>query len=146
MCIRDSTSSSAVFTSLQWNSGHSHLSASGQVTDFRHPHLQATYDAQLDLTEAAFIARYRDLRSGFLELKGSGGWSLDQFTSNGLLTLRDLAWQDDRVSFSRASLTTDYSVSDQELKLSKLQGRIFGGSFTGEDVYKRQQYRLDAQL
>jgi len=126
------TSSSAVFTSLQWNSGHSHLSASGQFTDFRHPHLQGAYDAQLDLTEAASIARYPDLRSGFLELKGSGGWSLDQFTSNGLLTLRDLAWQDDRVSFSRASLTTDYSVSDQELKLSRLQGRIFGGSFTGD--------------
>jgi translocation and assembly module TamB len=125
-------SNSAAVTSLRWNSGHSHFSATGQVMDYRHPHLQAAYDAQLDLTEAASIARRRDLRSGVLELKGSGDWSLDQFTSNGLLTVRDLAWQDDLVSFSRASLSTGYSVSDQQLKLSKLQGRIFGGSFTGD--------------
>lgn len=123
---------SAVFSSLNWNSGHSHFSANGRVTDFRHPHVQAAYDAQVDLTEAASIARRRDLRSGFLELKGSGDWSLDQFASNGLLTVRDLAWQNDQVSFSKASLSTGYSVSDQQLKLSKLQGRIFRGSFTGD--------------
>ena len=125
-------SSSAAVTSLKWTSGHSHVSVSGQVTDFRHPHLQATYDAQLDLTEVASIARRRDLRSGVVELKGSGDWSLDQFTSNGLLTLSNLAWQDDRFSFSKASLTAGYSVSDQQLKLSKLQGRIFGGSLSGD--------------
>ena len=99
-------SNSAVVPSLKWNSGHSHFSASGQITDFRHPHLQGSYDAQLDLTEAASIARRRDLRAGVLELKGHGDWSLDQFASNGLLTLRDLAWQNDQVSFSRASLNT----------------------------------------
>jgi translocation and assembly module TamB len=125
-------SNSAVIPSLKWNSGHSHFSATGQITDFRRPHLQGSYDALLDLTEAASIARRRDLRAGVLELKGHGAWSLDQFVTNGLLTLGDLAWQDDRVSFSRASLTTDYSISDQQLKLSKLQGKIFGGSFTGD--------------
>ncbi len=123
---------SAAVPSLKWNSGHSHISASGQVLDFRHPHLQGSYDAQIDLTEAAVIARRRELRSGMLELKGHGDWSLDQFTTSGLLAVRDLAWQNDQVSFSRASLDTDYSASDQELKLSKLQGRIFGGAVTGD--------------
>jgi translocation and assembly module TamB len=125
-------SGSFVVPSIKWNSGHSHLSASGQIIDFRRPHVQASYDAQLDLTEAASIARRRDLRTGVLELKGHGDWSLDKFVTNGLLTLRDLAWQDDQISFSRASLTTDYSVTDQQFKLSKLQGKIFGGVFTGD--------------
>jgi translocation and assembly module TamB len=123
---------SAAVTTLKWNSGHSHFSASGQVTDFRRPHLQASYDAQLDLTEAASIARRRDLRAGVLELSGHGDWSLDRFAANGLLTLRDLAWRDARISFSKASLNADYSVSDRQLKLSKLQGRIFGGGITGD--------------
>ncbi len=122
----------AVVPSLKWNSGHSHFSASGQVTDFRRPHLQASYDAQLDLTEVASVTRRHDLKAGVLELKGHGDWSLDEFASNGLLTLHDLAWQDDQVSFSKASVSTDYSVSDQQLKLSRLQGRIFGGSFIGD--------------
>ena len=130
-------SNSAVVPSLQWNSGHSHVSASGQITDFRRPHLQASYDAQLDLTEAASIARRGDLRSGVFELKGHGDWSLDQFATNGLLTLRDLAWQDGQISFSRASLSTGYSATDQQLKLSKLQGRIFGGGFTGDAEFNQ---------
>ena len=118
-------SGSAAVPSLKWNSGHSHFSASGQITDFRRPHLQGSYEAQFDLTEAASIARRRELRAGLLELKGHGEWSLDQFASNGLLTLRDLGWQNDQISFSKASLNTDYSVTDQQLKLSKLQARDF---------------------
>lgn len=125
-------SNSATISSLKWNSGHTHLSASGQVTDFRRPHLQGSYDAQLDLTEAASIARRHDLRAGGIELKGSGDWSLDQFAANGLVILHDLAWQDDQIAFSRASLNADYSVTDQQLKLSKMQGRVFAGSFTGD--------------
>lgn len=126
------TSKAAVVPSLKWNSGHSHLSASGQITDFRRPHVEAQYEALFNLGEAAAIERRRDLQGGVLELKGRGEWSLDQFASNGLLALRDLAWRNDQISFSRASLTTGYSVTDQQLKLSKLQGKILQGSFTGD--------------
>ncbi len=125
-------SDSATVSSLKWNSGHSHLSASGEITDFRRPHFNGSYDAQLDLTEVASIARRRELRAGALALKGHGEWSLDQFATNGLLTVKELAWQDDRISFSRAALDTGYTVTDTQLKLSKLQGRIFGGSVTGD--------------
>ena len=123
---------SATISALKWNSEHSHFSASGEITDFNHPHLRGSYDAQFNLTEAASIARRRDLRAGMLDLKGSGDWSLDQFATNGLLTLRDLVWKDEQVSFSRASLDTGYTVTDQQLQLSKLQGNILGGSFTGD--------------
>jgi translocation and assembly module TamB len=125
-------SHSAIIPALKWNSGHSHFSASGEITDFPHPHFQGSYDGQVDLTEAASITRRRDLRAGVLELKGHGNWSLDQFGTNGLLTLRDLTWKDDQISFSRASLSAGYTLTDQQLKLSKLQGKIFGGSFTGD--------------
>jgi translocation and assembly module TamB len=126
------TSNAAVIPSMKWNSGRSHFSATGEIKDFRRPHVLAEYNAQVDLAEAASITRRRDLRGGMLELKGHGDWSLDQFASNGLLTLRDLSWQDDQVSFSRASVTSGYSVTDQDLKLAKLQGKIFAGSFNGE--------------
>jgi translocation and assembly module TamB len=122
---------SAVITSFKWNSGRSHLTANGQVTDLRHPRLQVNYDAHVDLTEAASIARRRDLRGGLLDFRGRGDWSPDQFSSNGFVTLRDFAWQDDRISLSRASLASGYSVTEQRLELSKLQGKILGGSFTG---------------
>ena len=123
---------SALITSLRWNSGHSHFFATGQVTDFRHPRFQGPYDAQVDLAEAASIARRRDLRAGLLELKGHGDWALDQFSSSGLLTIQDLAFQDEQISFSKASLTSGYIITEQQLKLSKLEGKIFGGSFAGD--------------
>jgi translocation and assembly module TamB len=125
-------SNSAIVPSLKWNSGHSHFSATGKIDDFRHLHVEGSYDGQVDLGDAAATARRRDLRSGLLELKGHGDWSLDQFAANGFLTLSDLAWQNDQVSFSKASLSTGYSVTDQQLKLSKLQGKVLGGSFTGD--------------
>jgi translocation and assembly module TamB len=125
-------SNSATVNSLKWNSGHSHLSASGEITNLSRPHLQGSYDAQLDLTEVASIARRRELRAGALELKGHGEWSLDQFATNGMLTVTDLAWKDDQVSFSRAAIESGYTVTDQQLKLSKLQGRVFGGSVAGD--------------
>jgi translocation and assembly module TamB len=125
-------SDSATVPSLKWNSGHSHFSATGQITDFRRPHLQGSYDAQIDLTEAAAIVRRPTLRAGTLELKGHGDWSLDQFATEGMMTLRDFGWKDDLISVSHAALNTGYTVTDQQLKLSKLQGKIFGGSVTGD--------------
>ena len=118
--------------SLKVNSEHSHLEAHGRISDFHHPHIEASYEAHIDLAEAAAIARRRDLRAGLADLKGQGNWSLQDFKANGQLALRDLAWEDNHASLSKGSLTTDYAITENQIKLSKLQGRLFGGSATGE--------------
>jgi translocation and assembly module TamB len=174
--------------SLQWNSGRSSLQASGRITDFRHPRLDAVYNAHIDLEEAAAIARRHDLRSGTADFKGSGHWLIDEallnqallnqsllnegssaghlsqshssmgqpntghssashssanqrsedfpdvgeFTASGALVLRDLGWQDDQFALNKVSASGDYSITDQQVKLSKLQGRLLGGSFAGD--------------
>jgi translocation and assembly module TamB len=118
--------------SLRWNSGRSSLEASGRVSDFRNPHLDVSYEAHVDFAEAAAIARRHDLREGTAEFKGSGHWSPEQFTSSGILALRDVGWQNDQIALKRASATSDYSVTDDQIKLWKLQGRLFGGGFTGD--------------
>ena len=133
--------------SLQWTSGRSSLQASGRITDFRNPRLDAVYDAHIDLADAAAIAHRHDLRAGVAELKGNGHWFLNEsietpsieeslnagdFTASGALTLRDLGWQDDQFTLKQASATADYQVTDQQIKLSKLQGKLLGGSVTGD--------------
>ncbi len=128
---------SAVVTAFRWNSGHSHLSAQAQVTDFQHPRLQANYDGQFDLTEAASIARRNDLRAGTVSLKGHGDWSFDQFAASGFVGVENLAFQNDQVAVSRASANSNYSISDQQIKLSKMQGKVFGGSFTGDAEFNQ---------
>lgn len=118
--------------SLKWNSGRSSLEASGRVRDFRNPHLDGSYDAHVDLADAAAIARRPDLREGTAEFKGSGKWSLSEFSTSGAMALRDAGWQDDQIVLKKASATADYSVTDDQIKLAKLQGRLLGGSFAGE--------------
>jgi translocation and assembly module TamB len=120
--------------SLEWSSGRSSLKASGRIGDFGHPHFDGEYEAQLDLGEAAAICRRRDLRQGTVALKGNAQWTLDsnEFVSNGYLGLRDLAWQSDQLAFSNVGATADYAVNDRQLKLSKLQGKLFSGNFAGD--------------
>ncbi len=122
----------ADISSLKWNSAHSHLEANARVSDFRHPKVQASYEAQIDLGEAASIARRRDLRTGILDIKGEGQWSLDQFSANGEMTLRDLAWQSDYAAFSKASIAGGYFLTGDQLKVSKLRGKLLGGTFVGD--------------
>lgn len=125
-------SNSVIFTSFVWNSGHSNFSGTGQIADFQHPRVHAVYRGHVDLTEAASIVRRNDLKNGTVDFKGEGGGTLDQFASNGQIDLRDLGWQDEQFSFSKAAVSSDYLVSDQQLKLSRLQGKMFGGSIAGD--------------
>ncbi len=118
--------------SLKWNSGRSHLEASGRISDFQHPRIDASYDAHVDLAEAAAIARRHDLQQGAADLKGSGRWTWDEFNASGALALRDLAWQDNQFVIAKANANSDYAITDQQIKLSKLQGKLFGGSFAGD--------------
>ena len=118
--------------SLRWQSGRSHLEASGRVSDFRNPHLDGAYEAHVDLAEAAAIVRHSGLLEGVAEFKGRGNWSLDQFGTSGTLALRDLGWQDEQMAVRKVSATSDYSLTDQQFKLAKLQGKVLGGSLTGD--------------
>lgn len=127
--------------SLKLNSGRSHLEARGRVTNFRQPQIEAIYDAYVDLGEAASIARRRDLREGLAEFKGQGTWSLEHFVTSGELALRDFGWQDEMIDLKKANLTSDYSFSDQQIKLLKLQGELLHGSFTGDAQVDNWQNR-----
>lgn len=118
--------------SLTWNSGRSSFELSGRVSDFKNPRLDASYEAAVNLEEAAAIARRHDLRQGVAEFKGSGHWTLSDFSTSGRMTVRDLGWQDQQFVLSKVAVNSDYVLTDQQIKLSKAQGKILGGSFSGE--------------
>ena len=118
--------------SFEWNSGRSHVQASGRISDFRDPHLDGGYDAKIDLEEAAAILRQPELREGVAQASGTGRWSLEEFTTSGALALRDLGWHDDRLVLKKVAATADYAVTDRLIRLSRLQGKLFAGSFSGD--------------
>ena len=118
--------------SVKFSSGRTHLEGSGRVSDFHRPQVQGSYDAFLDLGEAGSIARRRDLRAGVAEFKGQGKWSVEEFATSGVLAMRDLGWENDQISLNKGGLTADYSFTDEQIKVSKLQGKLLGGSFAGD--------------
>jgi translocation and assembly module TamB len=126
------TPTAAEIESLKWTSGRSNVQASGRIGNFQNPHFEGSYQARFDLPEAAAIMRRRDLSGGVAEFKGSGTWSAEGFGSSGSWNLRDLAWQDDQVSLKRADASGDFAVTDQQIKLSKIQGKVLAGSFSGD--------------
>lgn len=125
-------SSFAEIKSLKVSSGRSNLEATGRMSDFRHPQVEASYTGQLDLAEVSGVARRRDLREGLLQVKGQGQWSRERFAASGSATLRDFGWQDETVEIRRANAAADFTVSDQQIKLTKVQGRALSGTFAGD--------------
>jgi translocation and assembly module TamB len=119
-------------SSLKWNSGRSHLEASGRIRDFRQPAVEANYTGTLDLAEAAAITRQSELRAGLLDLSGKGTWSAGKFASEGKAALKNFEWRDDQLNLHDASLNSDFTVNERQLKLTKAQGRLLGGSITGD--------------
>jgi len=128
-------SSFAEIKSLQWTSGRSKVDLSGRISDFRSPHLDASYYAQVNLGEAAAIGRRNDLRAGVAELRGSGHWAIDDFNASGAMSLKDVDWLDDQIAIRKAAATSDFTLTDQQIKLTRLQGKVLGGSFTGDGQF-----------
>jgi translocation and assembly module TamB len=123
---------SAEIESLQWSSGRSTLQANGRISNFQSPRFDGRYESHFDLQEAAAIARRHDVSAGAADFKGTGTWSANEFQSSGSLVLRDLALQNDQVGFKKAFATSDYIVTDQQIRLSKIQAKALGGVLTGD--------------
>jgi translocation and assembly module TamB len=122
----------AEIESLKFNSGRSRAEVRGLVRDFRHPQITATYDAHVDLGEVASITRRQDFREGVIDFKGQGKWSVEDFAASGALEVRDFGWQDARTWLKKVNLTSDFAVTDQQIRLTKLQGKTLGGTFAGD--------------
>ena len=118
--------------SLKVNSGRSRLEITGRLLDLRQPRIEATYHASVDLAEAAAIARRGEMRRGTAELQGGGSWSVQQFSTEGKLLLKDFDWHDQSLNLSSVTVSSDFSASSERLALSQIQARLLGGSGTGQ--------------
>jgi translocation and assembly module TamB len=118
--------------SLKATSGRSRLQATGQLENFREPHVVADYNLSLDLAEAAAIIRHSEVRRGVLQLTGHGSWSADDFSSIGKALLSNLDWRDAPIGVHNASLSAQYAIDPRRLVLSQMQGHVLGGSVMGD--------------
>jgi translocation and assembly module TamB len=119
-------------SSLKWSSGASRLEASGRVSDFHRPKIEAKYKGILDLAQISSVERQHELRAGIAEVEGKGSWSLGQFLAQGKFRARQLDWRSQNLSVQNADLSSDFWLTDQQLRLTKIDGRLLGGSAVGD--------------
>ena len=114
-------------SSLKWSSGLSQLEASGRLNDFQQPKIDGSYKGTIDLAELDTIVRRREIRAGLLDIQGKGSWSLDHFLSEGKFLVRGLDWRTPNFALHNAGVASDFWVTDRQLRLSKMDGRLLGG-------------------
>ena len=119
-------------SSLTWETGRSKMNASGHVRDFFNPSVEANYKGTIDLAELAAITHQTEVRGGSLELDGKGTWAAGKFSTEGTTALKAFEWRSNQLVLRDASLNSNFAITDRQLKFSKSQGRMFGGSFTGD--------------
>ena len=119
-------------TSLRLTSGRSRLEASGRIPDFRRPEITGKYRATIDLNEAASVLRMPAMRRGTVTASGQGTWSPSNFASAGRVLLDNVDWRDKTLVLADASAAADFSLSDQQLNLSHIEARLFGGEAAGD--------------
>jgi translocation and assembly module TamB len=119
-------------SSLKWSSNGSHLEASGRLSDFHQPRIEGKYKGTLDLGQISSIARARELRAGLADVEGKGSWSLGQFRAEGKLRARQLDWRTPNLTVQNAELSSDFWLTDHQLRLTKMDGRLLGGSAVGD--------------
>ncbi len=121
-----------VLQSADFSAGSSRIHGSGRINDFRTMQLDAKYDASLDAREIAAILREPEVKSGSVHLTGNGKATPADFSTQGKMTLKDLAWKSPTSSIKDAALASDFSMNKNELKLTDIKGRVLGGVVSGD--------------
>lgn len=118
--------------SLIASSEKSKLQARGVISDFQHPRVRASYDFLIDLQQAAAITRQPGPKEGTIELQGTGDWSSETFSTDGLFDVKDFSWQDRNFEAKNTSARGRFRLDPAHIQLSQVQGRAFHGTFVGD--------------
>ena len=122
--------------SLKLTSERSSMELSGTVDDFNHPRLQLTYGGTIDLAQAGAIVRVYTLRSGGLNITGSGDFAEDNFSTNGKLVLRGVNYEGEGFALRDVTAGADFALDRDHVLLKKINARLLGGTVTGDAEVK----------
>jgi len=122
--------------SLKLISQHSSVELSGTIDGFNHPRMQVNYGGTIDLAQAGEITRVYKLRGGGLNVSGSTTITEDNYSATGKLGVRGVDYEDAGLILRDASAAADFSLDRDHIQLKKINGRLLGGTVTGDAEVK----------
>ncbi len=122
--------------SLKVTSQGSSVELSGTIDDFEHPRMQINYGATIDLAQAGEITRVYKLRGGGLNVSGSATITEENYSATGKIGARGVDYEDAGVVLRDAAAAADFSLDRDHVLLKKINGRLLGGTVTGDAEVK----------
>jgi translocation and assembly module TamB len=129
--------------SLKVTSQKSLVELSGTIDDFNHPRMQINYGATIDLAQAGEITRAYKLRGGGLNISGSSTITEDNYAASGKVGLRGVTYEEQGFSLRDASAAAEFSVDRDHILLKRINGRLLGGTVTGDAEVKNYAPTLE---
>ncbi|HTK94292.1 MAG TPA: hypothetical protein VL382_01525, partial [Terriglobales bacterium] len=116
---------------LSWESAKSKVVASGRMTNFNDPRIDATYEVSIDLAELGAVSRTPQLRAGTFTANGRGTYTVAEFTTAGHALLQNVTWIEEGRTVPSLNAAASYSASRERFSISDLRGAVFGGRVSG---------------
>lgn len=117
---------------LALRSGASELRAAGELRDFAHSEITATYEATLEVARFSGALGLGELRGGMFTVKGEGRWNEREFAGAGKVALREAQWVNRTFNIAAFTVGAEYALTPEKITLAHIFGSIFGGVAVGE--------------
>ncbi|MBZ5567959.1 MAG: translocation/assembly module TamB domain-containing protein [Acidobacteriia bacterium] len=117
--------------SVKLGAGNSLVEGAGRMDDFNHPRVTMNYQARLDLAQIGDLTRLAQLRGGVLELKGSGAFTAEDFTTSGMVRMQNLEYRDPAIRIPDLDGGAEFKSEHNTLTVPHLFAHALGGSVTG---------------
>ncbi len=118
------------------SAGNSTVEAAGRVDNFSHPQVTANYRARLDLAQIADITRLSQLRGGMLDLRGSGEFTSEDFSTSGSMRVQNLEYHDPAIRIPDLDGGAEFKSEHATLTVEHLFAHALGGNVTGSLVIR----------
>jgi translocation and assembly module TamB len=142
--VFDLTPSTFTLHRAHLSSGATQVNVTATATNFRAPHVHATYDVTLDGAQMAQIMRNPSLPAGLIHLAGSASYeqvanvsALKTVTLSGDLTSRQLVVRSSSLRAAIDGLSAHYSLDHGDALLHDLRAQILGGELTVQGTMKQ---------
>lgn len=108
------------------------IEAHGTLRNYSNPEIALQYQASISLPEAARLAQAPHVLKGKAEVKGTLDYRSRRYSTQGNLTVHELEWKDGTVHVTQLEGSSAFSVTPQQVSLSRIVARVFGGNIQGD--------------
>jgi translocation and assembly module TamB len=126
----------AKVSQLEWETKRSDVHATGTLTNFASPTIDAQLSGTADLRDVAFLTAQDELTGGTATVNLTGQFkNAKDFHADGSLQMKRGAYHDQVLDLANVDMTSPVHLTPQEISLPDVRVRVLSGGVKGEFHY-----------